>query len=287
MGWGVPALWFNSWYDVSIGPNLELYNRARSANTDKEASANQFVVVAPGAHCSYNKLGPDMIVGERNMGDTSFDVDGAVFAWFDRWLKGDTKAFPSTTPHVRYYAMGTNKWRSSSQWPPAGTQPLRFYLRSSGRQRGIEARQDVLVYTSDPLETPLEVTGFVDAVLKISSNAKDTDFAVKLVDVSPDGTAWIIGDTILRTRYRDGFDRPIPMRAGQVYTIHPTPIATSIQFGKGHRIRVEVTSSNFPKFVRNLNTGGPNESESQPVVADNEVYHSVNNFSYIELPVVR
>ncbi|WP_116090322.1 CocE/NonD family hydrolase [Sphingomonas crusticola] len=339
MGWGVPALWFNTWYDVSIGPNLELFNAARAATTDKEASANQYAVVAPEPHCQYARLGPNTIVGERDMGDTSFDVDGAIYGWFDRWLKGDAKAFPTSTPRVRYYLMGANRWQTASQWPPKDAQPLRLYLRSGGHanslngdgrlaaeappateaadryrydpmnpvqtigggdccnggivvpgafdQRPIEARGDVLVYTSDPLPKPIDVVGFVDAVLKVSSSAKDTDFAVKLVDVAPDGTAWIIGDTILRARYRDGFDKPALMAPGQVYTLHPTPIATAIQFGAGHRIRVEVTSSNFPKFVRNLNTGGPNESEKTGVVADNAVHHAGDDRSYIELPVIR
>lgn len=154
-------------------------------------------------------------------------------------------------------------------------------------QRQIESRHDVLVYTSEPLEAPMEVTGFVDAVLKVSSSAKDTDFAVKLVDVAPDGTAWIIGDTILRARYRDSYVKPELMQPGNVYTLKPTPITTSIQFGKGHRIRVEITSSNFPKFARNLNTGGPNETEREAVVADNAIHHSADNASYIELPVVK
>ena len=339
MGWGVPALWFNSWYDVSIGPNLELFNHARAAGTDKEASANQYAVVAPVPHCQFARLGPDTTVGERAMGDTSFDVDGAVYGWFDRWLKGDAKAFPSTTPHVRYFEMGANQWRSSAQWPPQQAKPMRLYLRSGGRanslygdgrllpeapaageapdryrydpmnpvqtigggdccnggivvpgafdQRQIEARNDVLVYTSDPLPNQVSVAGFVDAVLKVSSSAKDTDFAVKLVDVAPDGTAWIVGDTIFRARYRNGYDKPEMLKAGEVATIRPTPIATAIQFGAGHRIRVEVTSSNFPKFVRNLNTGGANESEKEGVIADNAVHHDAGNQSYIELPVVR
>jgi putative CocE/NonD family hydrolase len=338
MGWGVPALWFNTWYDVSIGPNLELFNAARATNTDKEASANQYAVVAPVAHCQFSKLGPDTVVGERSMGDTSFDVDGQIYAWFDRWLKGDAKAFPASTPHLRYYLMGANRWQTAAQWPPKGVRPLRLYLRSRGGansldgdgrllpeappageaadryrydpmnpvqtigggdccnggivtpgafdQRAIEARHDVLVYTSDPLPKPIDVAGFVDAVLKVSSSAKDTDFAVKLVDVAPDGTAWIIGDTILRARYRDGFDKPAMMAPGQTYTLHPTPIATAIQFGAGHRIRVEVTSSNFPKFVRNLNTGGANESEAVGVVAENVVHHAGGDQSYIELPVL-
>ena len=338
MGWGVPALWFNSWYDVSIGPNLELFNHARAAGTDREASDNQYAVIAPGTHCAYAKLGPDTVVGERAMGDTSFDVNGAVFGWFDRWLKGDARAFAASTPRVRYFSMGENRWKAAEQWPPKRAAPLRLYLRSDGRanslfgdgrletaapaaepadrfrydpmnpvptvgggdccnggivvpgafdQRGVEARHDVLVYTSAPLDAPLEVAGFVDAVLNVSSSAKDTDFAVKLVDVAPDGTAWIIGDTIFRARYRDGFDRPASMVPGQVYTLRPSPIATGLRFEKGHRIRVEVTSSNFPKFVRNLNSGGANERESQPIVADNAVHHDARHASYIELPVVR
>lgn len=338
MGWGVPALWFNSWYDVSIGPNLELFNHARASKTDAEAAANQYAVIAPVTHCGYSRLGKNSVVGERSMGDTSFDVDGAVFGWFDRWLKGDKKAFPDSTPHVRYFAMGANQWRSNESWPPKGTKPLRLYLDSGGDanslngggrlvaaapgtdtpdrfrydpmnpvptvgggdccnggivipgafdQRGVEIRDDVLVYSTEPLTEAIEVSGFVDALLHVSSSAPDTDFAVKLVDVAPDGTAWIIGDTIFRARYRDGFDKPTMMRPGEVYPIKPSPIATSIRFGAGHRIRIEVTSSNFPKFVRNLNTGGPNERESKGVVATNVIHHAPGRLSYVELPVVR
>jgi putative CocE/NonD family hydrolase len=339
MGWGVPALWFNSWYDVSIGPNMALYNHASSVDSDREASANQYVVVGPNPHCQFARLGKDYKVGDRGMGDASFPVDQQIFAFFDRWLKNQPKAFPATTPHVRYFTMGANRWQSDAQWPPKAAQPVRMYLRSNGNansmygdgvlsfdaprgdepkdsyrydpanpvqtigggdccnggvvipgafdQRPIEARHDVLVYTSEPLKEAMEVTGFVDAVLKISSSARDTDFAVKLVDVDTDGTAWIIGDTMLRARYRDSYVKPELMQPGTVYTLKPTPITTSIQFGKGHRIRVEITSSNFPKFARNLNTGGPNETESEAVVADNAVHHSLDAASYIELPVVK
>ncbi|TCT26074.1 CocE/NonD family hydrolase [Thermomonas haemolytica] len=339
MGWGVPALWFNSWYDVSIGPNMALYNHARSVNSNPVASANQYVVVGPNPHCQFARLGKDYKVGDREMGDASFPVDQQIWAFFDRWLKNQPKAFPAETPHVRYFTMGLNRWQSDAQWPPKAAQPVRLYLRSNGRanslegdgvlsfeaprgtepadryrydpanpvqtigggdccngglvvpgafdQRPVEIRNDVLVYTSAPLEQPLEVTGFVQPLLHVSSSAKDTDFAVKLVDVAPDGTAWIIGDTILRARYRDGYLKPEPMQPGQMVTLRPTPITTSIQFGKGHRIRVEITSSNFPKFARNLNTGGPNETESTMVVADNAVHHSAEASSYIELPVVK
>lgn len=338
MGWGVPALWFNSWYDVSIGPNMELFNHARATTQDREAAENQYVVVAPNTHCAFSRLGPDFRSGDRDLGDASFDSDALVYGWFDRWLKGDGRAFPSSTPHVQYFTMGENRWQSADQWPPRGVRTVRMYLRSDGAansldgdgrlsleappateapdryrydpmnpvqtigggdccngglvtagafdQRPIEARGDVLVYTSEPLTEPMEVTGFVDAVLKVSSSAPDTDFAVKLVDVAPDGTAYILGDTIFRARYRDGYDRPTPLVPGQVATIRPTPMTTSNTFQPGHRIRVEVTSSNFPKFVRNLNTGGANETETRGVVADNVVHHAGDEASYIELPVV-
>ena len=339
MGWGVPALWFNSWYDVSIGPNMALFNHARAANTDREASENQYAVVGPNPHCQFARLGKNYKVGDREMGDASFPVDEQVWAFFDRWLKDQPKAFPASTPHVRYFTMGANRWQSDAQWPPKAAQPVRMYLRSDGKansmygdgrlsfdapsadepkdayrydpanpvqtigggdccngglvvagafdQRPVEVRNDVLVYTSEPLDAPMEVSGFVDAVLNVSSSARDTDFALKLVDVAPDGTAWIIGDTILRARYRDSYEKPELMQPGQVYALKPTPITTSIQFDKGHRIRVEVTSSNFPKFARNLNTGGPNETEDKPVVADNAIHHSADAASYIELPVVK
>ena len=166
--------------------------------------------------------------------------------------------------------------------------PDRFLGTNSGPhdQREIEKRADVLVYSSEPLKEAMEITGFVNAVLKVSSSAKDTDFAVKLVDVLPDGTAYIIADTIFRARYRNGFDKPELMTPDDVYTLKPTPMTTSTRFDQGHRIRVEVTSSDFPKFVRNLNTGGANESESTSVLAENTIHHSGENASYIELPVM-
>jgi predicted acyl esterase len=111
MGWGVPALWFNSWYDVSIGPNLELFNHARTANTDKEASANQYAVVAP-VRIAAIRLGPKTEGRRSRHGRYQLRRRRHVFGWFDRWLKGDTKAFPDSTPHVRYFLMGANRGRS-------------------------------------------------------------------------------------------------------------------------------------------------------------------------------
>jgi predicted acyl esterase len=125
------AHWIKRGYDVSIGPNLELFNHARTAG-DKNAAPNQYAVVAPIPHCTYWKMGPDTVVGERSLGDTSFDVDGTIFAWFDRWLTADTNAWSASTPHVRYFNMGENRWNASDSWPPKEVKSVRMYPRSEG-----------------------------------------------------------------------------------------------------------------------------------------------------------
>jgi putative CocE/NonD family hydrolase len=153
-------------------------------------------------------------------------------------------------------------------------------------QRAVEARDDVLVYSTAPLRTGVEVTGPIVMRLYVSSSAPDTDFTVKLVDVYPDGRAFNVQDGILRVRYREGFDKSVLMKPGNVYPIDVSLDASSNFFDVGHRIRVEVSSSNFPRYDRNLNTGGDNFAETRIVVARNTVHHARDSASYITLPVV-
>jgi uncharacterized protein len=155
-------------------------------------------------------------------------------------------------------------------------------------QRKMEARNDILVYTSDPLKEAIEVSGSMDATLYVSSDAKDTDFTVKVIDVYPDGTAYNLDETIQRARYRDGFDKPpVFMESGKVYKVAPSPMTTSNYFPAGHRVRLEVSSSNFPRFDRNLNTGGNNYDEVKSVVAHNSIHHSSQYPSQVTLTVVK
>ena len=121
----------------------------------------------------------------------------------------------------------------------------------------------------------------------VSSDAKDTDFTIKLIDVYPDGSAYNLDETIQRVRYREGYDKEVFMEDGEVYKVDLTPMATSNYFKKGHRIRIEISSSNFPRFARNLNTGGNNFDESEGVVARNKVHHSSAYPSEIRLPIAR
>jgi putative CocE/NonD family hydrolase len=130
------------------------------------------------------------------------------------------------------------------------------------------------------------VVGPIEIVLHVSSSAPDTDFAVKLIDVYPDGTAYNLYDDILRARYREGFDRQVFMEEGEVYRLRFDQMVTGNHFAKDHRIRIEVTSSNFPSFERNLNTGGNNYDETEWEIATNSVHHSKEHPSFIVLPVV-
>lgn len=336
MGFGVPSFWFTSWYDVSISPNLALFNHVRE---NPEVGDDQYLVIAPVLHCAYTRATENTIVGERSVGDARLNYDELVYGWFDYWLKGDESKDPAQMPRVRYYTMGSNQWQTAETWPPQSAEMTTFYLDSEGQanslfgngvlttqmpnaadqpdaftydpmnpvpsvggnvcctggaidggafdQQELEARQDILVYTTPPLEEGVEISGFIETTLYVSSDAKDTDFTVKLIDVYPDGRAYNLDETIQRVRYREGYDKEVFMEDGEVYKVGLTPMSTSNYFEKGHRIRIEVSSSNFPRFTRNLNTGGNNWDETEGVKARNQVHHSAQYPSQVRLPIVR
>jgi hypothetical protein len=336
---GVPSLWLMSWYDVSIGPNLALFNHVRENGLDAETRDNQYALVAPVTHCAYWRTEEETVVGERSVGDARWDYDALVYGWFDHWLKGESNGITDTLPRVRYYTMGSNEWNASETWPPRGVDTLTLYLDSeagantlsgdgslspeppttsddwddltydpmdpvvsrggnvcctggairagSFDQREVEeVREDILVYTTEPFPDGLEVSGAIGVTLYVSSDAPDTDFTVKLLDVYPDGKAYNLDETIQRVRYRDGYERPVFMEPGEVYQVELGPLSTSNYFAPGHSLRIEVSSSNFPRFTRNLNTGGRNYDETEGVVAHNRVHHSPDYPSQVRIPVM-
>ena len=338
MPFGVPSLWFMSWYDVSVGPNLALFNHVLNNATDPEVANNQYAVVAPTLHCAFRRATEETIVGERSVGDARLDYDALIFGWFDYWLKGEDNGTLESMPRVQYYAMGSNTWQTSESWPPKEAEMLTYYLGSGGNansvmgdgrlsteppgednsdsftydpafpvpsyggnvcctgnairggsfdQRQQESRNDILVYTTDVLETGVEVSGTIEITLYVSTDVKDTDFTVKLLDVYPDGKAYNLDETIQRARFREGYDKEVFMEEGNVYKIPVSAISTSNYFAPGHRIRIEVSSSNFPRFARNLNTGGNNYDETEGIPAHNTVHHSPASPSQIRLPIVR
>ncbi len=334
----IPGLWFMSWYDVSVGPNLALFDHVRKTAPPGVAE-QQWAVIAPVAHCSYTRATEDTIVGERSMGDARYDYQELTYGFFDRFLKGVPSARLDRQPAVTYFTMGANKWQTSGTWPPEGATTTTFYLSSGGRanslygdgrlttappaadqpdaftydptnpvpsyggnvcctgnaitpgafdQRRIEARHDVLVYTSEPFAEGVEVSGPITPTLYVSSDAKDTDVTVKVLDVYPDGRAYNLDESIQRMRYRDGYDKPLAwMEPGKVYKVTLQPLTTSNWFAPGHRLRIEVSSSNFPRFDRNLNTGGNNYDEATGVVARTRVHHSAQYPSSVTVTVVK
>jgi putative CocE/NonD family hydrolase len=151
----------------------------------------------------------------------------------------------------------------------------------------VEARRDVLVYSTPALDADLEVTGPVTLDLFAMSSAVDTDFTAKLVDVSPDGFARNLTEGILRARFRESTTGAAKlMTPGQVYEFKIDLWSTSNVFLKGHRIRLEVSSSNFPRFDRNLNTGKDASTSAVMVTATNTVLHDAAHPSALILPVV-
>jgi uncharacterized protein len=153
-------------------------------------------------------------------------------------------------------------------------------------QRAIGDRKDVLKYATAPLTSPVEVTGRVTVQLWVESDAPDTDFMAKLVDVYPDGAERLVLDSAIRARFREGFDHQVFMKKGDVYELNIDMWSTSIIFNKGHRIAIHVTSSNNPRFDPNPNTGKPLRADSETRVATNVIHHDLAHPSRALLPVV-
>jgi uncharacterized protein len=218
-----------------------------------------------------------------------------------------------------------NVWREADAWPPASTATPAYFHADGGLrfeppkeadarreyqfdpdkpvptvggqnlflpkgpmdQRGVESRPDVLVFTSEPLAEPIEVTGRLLAKLYVSSDQPDTDFTVKLCDVYPDGRSMLVTDGILRARYRESFEREDFLEPGKVYELTVDLWSTSLVFNRGHKIRVAVSSSNAPRFAPNPNTGGPTDPPGEKRIATNTLHLSQEHSSCLVLPVCK
>jgi len=150
----------------------------------------------------------------------------------------------------------------------------------------IAARKDILVYTSAALDKPLTIAGPLSAVIYASSSATDTDWFVRLVEVSPDGQLWTRGEGRLRASFRASNQHPEPIEPGTIYEYHLDLWQTGVEFPAKSRLRVEVCSADFPLFSRNLNTGGHSETETRYVTARQTIYHDAAHPSHVLLPVI-
>lgn len=333
-----PGLWFMSWYDVSVSPNIAAYNWVRQ-HAQGDVANEQYMIIAPVLHCAYTRATEHTMIGDLDVGDARFPYDSLMYAWFDHFMKGEDNGILEKQPKVQYYVVGLNQWKKTTSWPPPGAKPMTFYLHSEGKantlygdgalgdgpqngsdkpdqfnydpanpvqtyggggccegnavhfgsydQRPVEARNDVLVYTTEPFKEGVEMSGPITVTLYVSSNRKDTDFTWRVDDVYPDGRAFNLIENIQRMRYRNGYDKPeVWMQPGKVYKVTFQPIDFSNYFKPGHRLRLEVSSSNFPRFDRNLNTGGNNYDEKDGLVAQNAVHHDKQYPSAVTISVV-
>jgi putative CocE/NonD family hydrolase len=308
----VPTFFLSGWYDYFGEGTLDNFAAlARMHKTPKK------LLMGPWPHgigrsvCGDGDFGPSAAV----------DMQALALDWFDHWMKDDPFDVAPAEP-VRLFRMEGRggQWRTASSWPPAGVRPSKYYIQAGGflspqrpgdaapssfvydpenpvptaggryqgcvqNQAPLDARADILRFSTAPLAAPVEVTGKVRARLWISSDAVDTDFTAKLIDVHPDGYAMILTDGVIRTRYRSGHEKSVPMKPGTIYEVAIDLGSTSNLFARGHRIRLDVSSSNFPRIEPNPNTGEPAGRWTRRIKARNTVYHDSKRGSYVELPV--
>lgn len=312
----VPVFAVGGWYDNYAESDLDAY-----AALHKLSGLNR-VLIGPWPH---NMSAP--FAGVDFGSDSSAPILQLQLEWFDQWLMGKDTALVSTPP-VKLFVMGANRWMDAREWPPERARRRDYYLEAGGAlenrpaaessaeryvydprnpvptrggpvccnprvfpwgpmdQRAVEQRGDVLVYSTPQLKHDTEVVGPVKVVLYVATTARDTDFTAKLVDVFPDGSARNLTDGILRLRYRDSLERPQLATPGEIYQIEVDAGVTGNVFLKGHRIRIEISSSNFPRFDRNPNTGGPIASETRLLQATETIYHDRRHPSHLELMVM-
>jgi predicted acyl esterase len=313
-----PPLLRTGWYDWGLNDALATWElMMRSAPEPIRSRTRLFI--APSAHNmpGYHEGMAEHPELHHAYGfPTNFE---AQFQWYEAVRNGKVAEWPT----VIYYLLGANEWQAADAWPLREAQPVPFYLAPGGRlatsapRAGppdryvydpedptptvggsivsyvyppgsvdvskVQRRKDVLTYSTPPLEHDVDVVGPLKMVLYASSSAVDTDFAARLSDVGPDGRAIQLQNGVLRARYRDLQGDPALLEPGKVYQLEIDMWATANRFKAGHRIRVDISSADFPRFDRNTNRGG---AAGPPIAATQTIYHDPSRPSHILLPVV-
>jgi len=308
----VPILMMAGWYDPYLASQVQDFEDLSSRGASNIAF-NSKLIIGPWAHAETVQM-PGYIDDNYRLASIAPSM-----GWFDKQLKGSGG---KQTPRVRLFVMGINKWRYENEFPLKRTKYTSYYLsdftkpiresgsldslppaRSSSKgyfynpanpvlalggsflgenagpkvQNEVEKRKDVLVYSTQKLDKDIEVTGKIKLILYVSSSARNTDFIAKLIDVHPNGDAYNISEGIIRRNY-SGKD--------MVEEIQIDLNPTSNVFLKGHQIRLQVMSSNFPRYDINYNTGGLNYEENHGPIVAQKVYTGKSHLSRLILPVI-
>ena len=316
----VPALNIGGWYDVFLRSTLGSYQTMKTEAASETARKGQRLIIGPWPH-GWNA---STRTGDQEFGESAvIDVTPLYLEWFDYWLKDGPE--PGGAP-IRLFIMGDNVWRDETEWPLARTDYQSYFLHSDGSlstespsanarpvqyeydpadpvptlggnimepslrgpydQAPLDDREDVLRFLTRPFTEKTEITGPIRAELYAATSAPDTDFMAKLVVVKPNGVAFNLVDGVIRARYREGFEEPKLIEPGKVYKYDIDLWATSYVLSPGDRLRVDITSSNFPRLARNLNTGAPFAQTTEMKVAQQIIHMSGDYASRVVLPVI-
>jgi uncharacterized protein len=318
----VKALHAGGWHDLFAAGSIRNFIGMQKRAPSDAARKGQRLLFGPWGH---GPTSPEGKIGDVTFGKQAvLKHNETVIKWYDYVMKGAQNEFASNSP-VKIFVMGDNVWRDETEFPLARTTYRKYYLRGDrslsaaapraekpevfeydpanpvptigGRdnfpvgagpfdQRSNESRADVLVYSTPVLRQDVEVTGFVTVELYAATSAADTDFTAMIVDVDEKGYARYLADGIIRARYRNTTARAEPIEPNKVYKYTIDLWATSNVFKAGHRIRVYISSSNFPRIVRNLNTGEKTFGGVRMQKARQTIYHDAKYPSAIVLPVI-
>ncbi len=312
----VPNLDFSGWYDHCNGTMAHLGLMQKNGRTELARDQTK-LVIGPWNHPG---LGQRQM-GDIDFGPAAqLDLTDLMIRFLDRWVKGVENGVDAE-PAVRYFTMGTGQWKTATTWPPEGLAEAVYYLHGDGLldgevpgseaedrysydpqdpvptlwtrdlftvpadRRQVENRCDILFYRSAPLEEEVEVVGYPEVVLFAATSAPDTDFFARLVDEDPEGRALEICYGMVRARHRNGLEREDLLEPGAIVEYRIRLGATACCFQAGHRIHLEITSSDFPNHDRNHNTGRNDLEDAELVVAEQRVFHAEDRPSRLVLPV--
>ena len=312
-----PILLQTAWYDWGLNDALATWEMVRR-EAPEAVRARSRLIIGPGAHNlpgyhEGSEGSPELFNSHR------YNVE-LLLCWYEAVRQESTDQWPT----VIFYLMGANEWRVADDWPPRGAQSELYlgpggaltvappsqlttadsytydpsdptptvggsivsYLYPVGSVdvSRVQERSDVLTYTTQTLELDLDVVGPLRMILYASSSAVDTDFAARLSDVFPDGRAIQLQNGVLRARYRDLEGEPELLEPGRIYRFEIDMWATANRFKAGHRLRVDISSADFPRFDRNSNRGG---EPGDPIPARQTVYHDADHPSHLLFSVLR
>lgn len=317
----VKALHAGGWHDIFLGGSIRNYEGMSKLSP---ARAEQHLLLGPWAHAATSAEGKvgDVTFGK----DAVLDMTATALHWFDHALKGvsneyangapvrifvmgkniwrEEREFPlARTRYTKYFLhsshmLDTAKPESDGpdtyEYDPSNPVPTIGGRLCCGNQippgpadqRPNENRPDVLIFSTPPLERDVEVTGWIHAEIHAASSAVDTDFTALLADVDPSGYARFLTDGIVRARYRNSTRKAEPIVPAEINQYNIDMWASSNVFLAGHRIRLYISSSNFPRFNRNLNTGEPILGSTRMLKASQKIYHDATHPSALVLPVI-